>query len=278
MKTFKKAPLPFLGQKRNFVKRFSEIVDNYIEGGGEGWTIVDVFGGSGLLAHVAKRLKPQARVIYNDFDNYCERLAHIEDINRLKNLILAILSQSQSEYGRCGKLDKKTSDLIFETIKNFKGYIDIQCLQTWLLFSASQISNLDKFFKKDLYNRLPKNDYPAAEDYLNGLEVVSKTFDELIPEFSNQKNTLLILDPPYIFTNQDLYKNSKYFSLLDFFKLMELIKPPFVLFSSCKTETLEYLNFDIACGRDKFKDYKSVEINSVVGNGKVYKDHMIYKL
>ena len=33
-------------------------------------TIVDVFGGSGLLSHTAKQLKPKATVIYNDFDGY----------------------------------------------------------------------------------------------------------------------------------------------------------------------------------------------------------------
>ncbi|MFW9339073.1 hypothetical protein ACN9N6_01275, partial [Glaesserella parasuis] len=74
MTIYKQTPLPFVGQKRMLLKHFSQILNDNIKGDGEGWTIVDVFGGSGLLSHTAKQLKPQARVIYNDFDNYAERL------------------------------------------------------------------------------------------------------------------------------------------------------------------------------------------------------------
>ncbi|SEM64729.1 hypothetical protein SAMN05444853_1359 [Pasteurella skyensis] len=35
-----------------------------------------------------KILKPQARVIYNDFDNYTEALQYIDDINVLRELLL----------------------------------------------------------------------------------------------------------------------------------------------------------------------------------------------
>ncbi|MFW9287448.1 hypothetical protein ACN9OX_12695, partial [Glaesserella parasuis] len=69
-----------------FLQHFGKLLEN-IPNDGEGWTIVDAFGGSGLLSHVTKRLKPKATVIYNDFDGYAERLAHIDDINRLRRLI-----------------------------------------------------------------------------------------------------------------------------------------------------------------------------------------------
>ncbi len=69
---YTQAPLPFIGQKRNFIKQFISILNDNIKTDGEGWTIVDVFGGSGLLAHVSKNIKPEARVIYNDYDRYIE--------------------------------------------------------------------------------------------------------------------------------------------------------------------------------------------------------------
>lgn len=56
-----------------FLKHFANILDR-IPDEGKGWTIIDAFGGSGLLSHVAKHLKPKATVIYNDFDGYTERL------------------------------------------------------------------------------------------------------------------------------------------------------------------------------------------------------------
>lgn len=86
-RNFKQAPLPFIGQKRMFLKHFERVLMENIHNDGEGWTIIDVFGGSGLLSHTAKRIKPKARVIYNDFDGYSDRLKHISDINRLREIL-----------------------------------------------------------------------------------------------------------------------------------------------------------------------------------------------
>lgn len=91
---FKQAPLPFVGQKRMFLKHFEEVLNGNIKNDGEGWTIIDTFGGSGLLSHVAKQLKPKARVIYNDFDGYAERLAHIDDINALRAQLYAVVGNA----------------------------------------------------------------------------------------------------------------------------------------------------------------------------------------
>ena len=71
-----------------FLKYVKVVLDKYIDEEGEGWTIVDVFGGSGLLSHTAKQLKPKATVIYNDFDGYNERLSKeikVKIINKINN-------------------------------------------------------------------------------------------------------------------------------------------------------------------------------------------------
>ena len=83
-KHHKTAPLPFTGQKRMFLRHFEKILKDNVPNDGEGFTVLDVFGGSGLLAHNAKRILPKATVIYNDFDGYAERLTHINDTNRLR--------------------------------------------------------------------------------------------------------------------------------------------------------------------------------------------------
>lgn len=66
MKTYLSAPLPFVGQKRMFVKEYIKALKCF----DESTLFVDLFGGSGLLSHVAKRERPDATVVYNDFDNY----------------------------------------------------------------------------------------------------------------------------------------------------------------------------------------------------------------
>lgn len=53
------APIPFQGQKRCFVKDFREVLKGF-----DGiTTVVDLFGGSGLLSHVARRERPELRVV-----------------------------------------------------------------------------------------------------------------------------------------------------------------------------------------------------------------------
>ena len=78
-KIFTTAPLPFMGQKRKFLKQFKPALESYSPTA----TYVDMFGGSGLLSHTVKSIYPDAKVIYNDFDNYRERLENINNTNVL---------------------------------------------------------------------------------------------------------------------------------------------------------------------------------------------------
>ena len=83
-KTFSTSPLPFRGTKRYYVRRFKEVLKNR---GGQVCTVVDLFGGSGLLSRVTKDMLPAARVIYNDYDNFRQRLEHIEQTNELLDIL-----------------------------------------------------------------------------------------------------------------------------------------------------------------------------------------------
>ena len=274
VKIFKQAPLPFIGQKRNFIRSFCEVLNDNIQGLGEEWTIVDAFGGSGLLSHHAKRLKPHARMIYNDFDNYAQRLKHIDDINRLRRQLAEVLKGIPVK----NKIDKKTHALIIETIKNFDGFIDIYCIGAWLLFSGNQAENLNQIYTElVLYNRLRKSDYPDAKDYLTGVEVVSKSFDELLPEYINNEKTLLVLDPPYLFSEQISYRKTKDFGLVSFLKLMELIRPPFIMFSNNRSEILDYFDYQVKRNDERFLNYKYTSISAPLNYSSTYRDNMIYK-
>ena len=274
VKIFKQAPLPFIGQKRNFIRSFCEVLNDNIQGLGEEWTIVDAFGGSGLLSHHAKRLKPHARVIYNDFDNYAQRLKHIDDINRLRQQLAEVLKGIP----RKNKIDQKTHALIIETIKNFDGFIDVDCVWAWLLFSGNQAESLNQIYTQPvLYNRLRKSDYPDAKDYLTGVEVVSKSFDELLPEYVNNEKTLLVLDPPYLFSEQRGYRKAKDFGLVSFIKLMELIRPPFIMFSNNRSEILDYFDYQVKRNDERFLNYQYTSISAPLNYSSTYRDNMIYK-
>ncbi len=71
--------LPFVGQKRMFASEFRKVLKRF----SDRTVFVDLFGGSGLLSHITKRERPDATVIYNDHDNYRERLENISRTNAL---------------------------------------------------------------------------------------------------------------------------------------------------------------------------------------------------
>ena len=68
-----------MGQKRRWNSAFKTALENYEDC----HTFVDLFGGSGLLSHFTKTVRPDARVVYNDFDGYTRRLAEIPRTNAL---------------------------------------------------------------------------------------------------------------------------------------------------------------------------------------------------
>ena len=80
-KTYTTAPLPFMGQKRRFLKQFKSCLNDQFP---DAKLFVDLFGGSGLLSHTIKRNRPEARVIYNDYDNFCKRI----EMNNFPNSFL----------------------------------------------------------------------------------------------------------------------------------------------------------------------------------------------
>lgn len=78
-KQYLSAPLPFQGQKRMFAKEYIKVLQQFPDG----TVFVDLFGGSGLLAHITKSQKPNSTVVYNDFDGYRKRLEAVPETNIL---------------------------------------------------------------------------------------------------------------------------------------------------------------------------------------------------
>ena len=78
-KNYIQAPLPFQGQKRRFLSEFKIALKEFKSAP----MFVDLFGGSGLLAHTVKQMYPGADVIYNDFDDYHVRIENIQRTNAL---------------------------------------------------------------------------------------------------------------------------------------------------------------------------------------------------
>jgi hypothetical protein len=82
-KVYTSAPLPFMGQKRRFIKLYKSALKEFPEAK----IFVDLFGGSGLLSHTTKHARPNAMVVYNDYDDYHIRLINVEKTNAMLEVI-----------------------------------------------------------------------------------------------------------------------------------------------------------------------------------------------
>lgn len=274
---FKQAPLPFVGQKRMFLTHFKAILSEQIPGDGEGWTIVDTFGGSGLLSHTAKQLKPKARVIYNDFDGYAERIKHIDDINRLRRQISALLSVVPRQKRIT---DKTLKAEIIGAIKAFDGYVDLTSLASWLLFSGQQVGTFEELCRRDFWHCVRQTDYPAADGYLDGVEVVSESFHTLLPRFMDDPQAVFVLDPPYLCTKQESYKQAHYFDLIDFLRLVNITRPPYIFFSSTKSEFVRFIEYMQEAKIDNWQAFdgaQRIAIKSALNHQVKYEDNMVFK-
>ena len=165
-------------------------------------------------------------------------------------------------------------------IRSFDGYTDLNCLISWLLFSGNQASSVEDLCSKHMYHAVRRSDFPAADGYLDGLEITRESYATLLPQHAANPRCLLILDPPYICTMQGAYKQQGYFGMVEFLRLMQHVRPPFIFFSSTRSELPAYLQLvigDRLAGWERFIDYQTISVNTVLNSTARYEDNLIYK-
>lgn len=146
------APLPFVGQKRMFAREFIKVLKQFPDDA----TFVDLFGGSGLLSHIAKRCKPNATVVYNDFDNYRRRLENIPHTNRLIADIREIVGNTVPRHKA---ITGDIRECVFNRIQREEletGYVDFITLSASIMFSMKYRMSVSKMRKETLYNNIRK--------------------------------------------------------------------------------------------------------------------------
>lgn len=129
-------------------------------------------------------------------------------------------------------------------------------------------------------SRFRQTDYPEAEDYLEGIEVVCESFHTLLPKFQHDSKTLFVLDPPYLCTRQDSYKQATYFDLIDFLRLIHLTRPPYIFFSSTKSEFVRFVEYMQEVKMDNWQSFEGAqrEVVKATLNYQVrYEDNLVFK-
>lgn len=266
------APLPFVGQKRMFAQKFKEVLKEYPDNS----VFVDLFGGSGLLSHITKREKPNATVIYNDYDNYRMRL---NNINRT-NTLLSDLRKLTIDCPRQKLIPDPIRGLILERLRQEEttGFVDYITISSSLLFSMKYCMNLKDLQKESFYNNIRKQDYPLCADYLNGLEIVSCDYKELVKKYNNLPNVVFLVDPPYLSTEIGTYRMN--WRLSDYLDVLSiLVDKSFIYFTSNKSSILElccWMGNHPNIG-NPFNNAKKEEFNARMNYNSTYTDVMLYK-
>ena len=266
------APLPFVGQKRMFAQKFKEVLKEYPDNS----VFVDLFGGSGLLSLITKREKPNATVIYNDYDNYRMRL---NNINRT-NALLSDLRKLTIDCPRQKLIPEPIRGLILERLRQEEttGFVDYITISSSLLFSMKYCMNLKDLQKESFYNNIRKQDYPLCTDYLNGLEIVSCDYKELVKKYKNLPNVVFLVDPPYLSTEVGTYRMN--WRLSDYLDVLSiLVDKSFIYFTSNKSSILElccWMGNHPHIG-NPFNNAKKEEFNARMNYNSTYTDVMLYK-
>lgn len=272
-KQYLSAPLPFQGQKRNFAHEYIKVLSRFPAD----TVFVDLFGGSGLLSHIAKCQKPDATVVYNDFDGYRTRLAHISQTNAL----LAELRSILSDYPRKKIITDTLRERVLSCVHKHERancYVDYITLSGSLLFSMKYATCFDDLQRETLYNRIKAIDYPPADDYLDGLVVTSYDYRQLFEQYKDVPGVVFLVDPPYLSTDVTTYKT--YWKLADYLDVLTILSGHrFIYFTSNKSSIIELCNW---IGRNKlignpFKDCTKVEFHARLNYNAAYTDIMLYK-
>lgn len=271
-KMYLSAPLPFMGQKRMFAREYIKV----LEGFKDARVFVDLFGGSGLLSHITKCKRPDATVVYNDFDGYRERLANIPRTN----LLLADLRGIAKDVPRGKAIKGEARERILERLEREErewGYVDYITLSSSLMFSMKYKTNLEGMRKETLYNTIRMTDYPLCADYLDGLAVVSCDYRELYERYKDVPGVVFLADPPYLSTEVGTYK--MYWRLADYLDVLNVLRDkPFVYFTSNKSqivELCEWLGKNRTLG-NPFEGCGKSEFNAHMNYNAGYTDMMLY--
>lgn len=271
---YKSAPLPFVGQKRMFVREFIKILGQFPAD----TVFVDLFGGSGLLSHIAKRTKPESTVVYNDFDNYRSRLQHIPQTNKL---IADLRSIVADKVPRNKPITGELRERIFARIEQEEravGYVDFITLSSSIMFSMKYRLSVAEMRKEVLYNSIRKNDYPLCSDYLDGLEITSCDYKELFNRYKDTPGVMFLVDPPYLSTEVGTY--NMYWKMSDYLDVLNVLAGhSFVYFTSNKSSILELCEW---LGRNRslgnpFENAVKVEFNAHMNYNASYTDMMLFK-
>lgn len=266
MKNYTKSPLPFQGQKRGWYNTFTSLINLEFS---QTETFIDLFGGSGILSQFVRQVRPDARVVWNDYDNFFGRLQSIPQTNE----IIKRLRYTCRNYKPMQRLDKDTAQKCIDIAKEAE---DITTAGKSVCFSSNFIKSINDLKPTNMYNNIVSTEYDAI-DYLNGVERRQTDYRELIKEFKD-KDVCFVCDPPYLTTNSEQYRYD-YWKLTDYLEVISNLKnEKFIYFTSEKSQLVELMTWcEKEYGHSLLTGAQIVSRETQLAYNSRFKDLLIYK-
>ena len=241
----------------------------------DGTTFVALFGGSGLLSHIAKCQKPNSTVVYNDFDGYRKRLGALTETNALLSELRKIVNVPRHK-AIIGAQRERVLSCIRRHERDHR-YVDYITLSSSILFSMKYATEYADLEKEILYNNIKGVDYPSCNDYLDGLTITSCDYKEVFERYKDVPGVVFLVDPPYLSTDSKTYK--MYWKLSDYLDVLTILaRHRFIYFTSNKSSIVELCEW---IGKNKlignpFENCHRREFNAHMNYSASYTDIMLY--
>ena len=205
--SFTKPPLPFIGNKSPWKNEFKQVIKEYIAKGVK--IFVDVFGGSGYCSCMIKQCINELglnindyTIIYNDFDNYSERINNYEYNYKIKCEICDLIKSTNTRHHE--KLPDNICDKISKTLIEYNKTkpVDMCYISQSFIHQMDSYRNFDKMMKdKRFYNNTSQKRVEHIDninEYLEHMQIVHLDCMECLEKYNDVDNTCYILDPPYL--------------------------------------------------------------------------------
>ena len=198
------------------------------------------------MSRMVKDERPDARVVYNDFDDYHVRINNIGRTNKLLADLREILADCED-----GKVvrDPQRKKVLMRLRKEAQsGFVDYITLSSSLLF------------------------------YLDGLIIEKKDYRKLFYEWCICDKVCFLADPPYLSTESGTYTG--YWRLHNYLDVLQTVKGTnYFYFTSNKSSIIELCDWlEKNYGAyNPFHGATRVDIVSRMNYNSVYTDIMLYK-
>lgn len=203
------APVPFNGQKKQWKTTLGHLFfrANYKY-------IIDVFGGSGFVSNIAKKVSPSTTVVFNDWDNYMGRVSKIKDtevaVSWIKENFVypEEVKETDRRAGVVRVLSEEDRNKVRAYLRRVRDILDIDyvTLSSFLSFQGNYVDNYEDLVNRSRYYIVMRKNRAQLQDWdwCKGCVIEKLHYEKLLIKYSDitegyPKDTILwVFDPPYL--------------------------------------------------------------------------------